>query len=153
MSNPSSKPVTIDRDFQGALSALQAGKLGDAVRLFDAVLRVEPQHAGALNLMAVALMQLGRFTEAESYFRRALEHHPPSDATLYNYGIVLKVLNRPAEAWQRFSEALRLNPAVAQTWNYRVPHFKTSTATTKRSRISIKAIAGPRPCVRRARSS
>jgi Tfp pilus assembly protein PilF len=90
MSKTSSKPVTIDRDFQGALSALQAGKLGDAARLFDAVLHIEPKHAGALNLMAVALMQLGRFTEAESYFRRALQHAPPSDVTLYNYGIVLK---------------------------------------------------------------
>src|ERR1700756_4754626 len=124
MSKTSSKPVTIDSDFQSALTALQAGKLGDAARLFDAVLHAEPKHAGALNLMAVALMQLGRFTEAESHFRRALEHHPPSDATLYNYGIVLKVLNRPAEAWQRFSEALRLNPAVAQTWNYRGTTFQ-----------------------------
>jgi predicted O-linked N-acetylglucosamine transferase (SPINDLY family) len=124
MSKTSSKPVTIDRDFQGALSALQAGKLGDAARLLDAVLHAEPKHAGALNIMAVALMRLGRFTEAESYFRRALQHAPPSDATLYNYGIVLKVLNRPAEALQRFSEALRLNPAVAETWNHRGTTFR-----------------------------
>ncbi|HMF22188.1 MAG TPA: tetratricopeptide repeat protein [Pseudolabrys sp.] len=106
-------------DFQNALSALQAGKLGDAVRQFDAVLRVEPKHVGALNLMGVVFTQLGRFTEAETYYRRALEHQPPSDTTLYNYGIVLKVLNRPAEALQRFSEAVSLNPSVAETWNHR----------------------------------
>jgi predicted O-linked N-acetylglucosamine transferase (SPINDLY family) len=43
--------------------------------------------------------------------------------TLYNYGIVLKVLNRPAEAMQRFSEAVKLNPSVAETWNYRGATF------------------------------
>src|SRR5689334_16758820 len=105
MSKASPQPATIDRDFQSALSALQARKPGDAVRLFEAVLRVEPKHVGALNLLGVVLTQLGRFTEAESYLQRALQHAPPSDPTLYNYGIVLKVLNRPAEAMQRFSEA------------------------------------------------
>jgi protein O-GlcNAc transferase len=116
MSKASPEPVAIDREFQSALSALQAGKLGDAVRLFEAVLRVEPKHVGALNLMGLVLTRLGRFTEAESYLHRALQHAPPSDATLYNYGIVLKVLNRPVEALQRFSEAVRLNASVAETW-------------------------------------
>jgi protein O-GlcNAc transferase len=94
MSGTSTNSV-IDSDFQSALAALQAHKLGDAAQLFDAVLRVEPKHVGALNFMVV-LTQLGRLTEAETYFRRALQYQPPSDTTLYNYGIVLKVLNRPA---------------------------------------------------------
>jgi protein O-GlcNAc transferase len=108
-----------DSNFQKALAALQARKLSDAAQLFDLILRAEPKHVGALNLMGVVLTQLGRFTEAETYLRRAMQHHPPSDATLYNYGIVLKLLNRPAEALQRFSEAVKLNPSVAETWNYR----------------------------------
>ncbi len=116
MSRASTKSVTIDRDFQNALSALQTGKLGDAVRLFDAVLRVEPKHVGALNLMGVALTQLKRFAEAEKYFRRALEHHARSDATLFNYGTVLKALNRPAEALRCFDEALKINRSVPETW-------------------------------------
>ena len=110
-------------DFQRGLSALHAGKLGDAERLFNAVLRAEPVHIGALNLMGVVLTQLSRFTEAETYFRRALQQHPPSDATLYNYAIVLKALNRPAEALQRFGEALKINPSVAETWNNRGTTF------------------------------
>jgi protein O-GlcNAc transferase len=113
----------IDRDFQSAMAALRARKLGDAARLFDAVLRAEPKHRGALNLMGVVLMQLRRFTEAESYFRRALQYHPPSDVTLYNYGLALRAMNRPAEALQRFSEALKINPNVAETWNHRGTTF------------------------------
>jgi protein O-GlcNAc transferase len=109
----------INRDFHSALSALQVGNLGDAVRWSEAVLRVEPKHFGALNVMGVVLTQLGRFAEAETYYHQALQRQPPSDGTLYNYGIVLKLLNRPAEALQRFSEAISINPSVAETWNHR----------------------------------
>jgi protein O-GlcNAc transferase len=107
------------RDFHNALSALQVGNLGDAQKWSEAVLRVEPRHFGALNVMGVVLTQLGRFAEAETYYRQALQRQPPSDGTLYNYGIVLKLLNRPAEALQRFSEALQLKPSVAESWNHR----------------------------------
>jgi len=113
----------INRDFQSALAALRARKLDDALRLFGAVLRSEPKHRGAVNLMGVALMQLGRFTEAESYFHRALQYHPLSDVTLYNYGFALRAMNRPAEALQRFSEALKVNAGVAETWNRRGTTF------------------------------
>jgi protein O-GlcNAc transferase len=109
----------IDRDFHSALSALQVGNLTDAMKWSESVLRLEPKHFGALNVMAVVLTQLGRFAEAEPYYRRALQREPPSDGTLYNYGIVLKLLNRPAEALQRFSEAIGINPSVAETWNHR----------------------------------
>jgi protein O-GlcNAc transferase len=109
----------IDRNFQSALAAMQARKPGDAARLCDAILRAEPKHFGALNVMGIVLTQLGRFAEAETYYRRALQQHAPADGTLYNYGIVLKLLNRPAEALQRFSEALKLNPRIAESWNHR----------------------------------
>ena len=109
----------VDRDFQSARAALQARNLGEAVRLFDAVLRAEPKHVGALNLMGVVLTQIGRVAEAETYFSRALQYHPPSNVTLHNYGLALRALNRPADALQRFSEALKLNPSVAETWIHR----------------------------------
>ena len=106
-------------NFQSALEALRLGKFEDAERLFKAVLRNEPKHIGALNLMGVALMQCKRFAEAEPYFRRALQQNSHSDATLYNYGIVLKALNRPAEALEHFNKALKINSSAAETWNNR----------------------------------
>ena len=108
-----------DDDFQRGLVALRAGRLNDAERLFKAVLRAQPLHLGALNLIGAALIQLKRFAEAESHLFQALGRHPISDATLYNYGIALKALNRPAEAVQRFSEALTINSSVPETWNNR----------------------------------
>jgi protein O-GlcNAc transferase len=104
---------------QRGLSALRAGNLDDAGRLFHDFLRVHPRHVGALNLLGIVLIQRGRFAEAENYLRLALQENAGSDSTLYNYGIVLKALNRPAEALQRFSQALALNPGAAETWNNR----------------------------------
>ena len=91
------KTIALGREFQDAVSALQAGKAEDAERLFRAVLRAEPKHVGALNLMGVVLLQRQRFAEAEPYFRDALRQNARSDATLYNHGLALKALNRPAE--------------------------------------------------------
>jgi protein O-GlcNAc transferase len=113
------KTITTNREFQNALADLQVGKLEHAERLFKAVLRAEPKHLGALNLLGVVLTQRKRFAEAEPFFRRALQQNSRSDATLYNYGLVLKALNRPAEALQSFNKALQINSSVAETWNNR----------------------------------
>lgn len=115
--------ATLQRAFQQAMAALQAGNFVDAERLFKDVLRRAPKHVAALNLVGVVLTQSGKFAEAETYLQRALREYPKSDATLYNYGLVLKALNRPAEALDRFSQALRLNPNTAKTWNNRGTAF------------------------------
>jgi protein O-GlcNAc transferase len=105
--------------FQRALSAFQTGDAQNAERLFKNVLRSQPKHVAARNLLGIVLMRVGRFGEAELHLRKALELAPASDTTVYNYGIVLKALNRPVEALARFSEALTINASVAETWNNR----------------------------------
>jgi tetratricopeptide (TPR) repeat protein len=106
-------------NLQRAMTALQAGNFKGAERLFKDVLRTQPKHIAALNLLGVVLTQLGKFAEAETYLRLALREYPKSDATLYNYGIVLKALNRPTEALDRFTQALEINPRAFETWNNR----------------------------------
>ncbi len=108
-----------DEPFQQALAALQAGNVEGAEQLLKAVLRVQPGHSAALNLLGAVLMRLGRFAEAETYLRLALQETRNSDATLYNYGLVLKALNRPTEALERFTQALAINSAAPETWNNR----------------------------------
>ena len=105
--------------FRQGLTALQTGNVKDAERMFKKVLRAQPRHLAALNLLGIALTQLGRFAEAETYLQKALKENAESDATLYNYGIALKALGRAAEAAQRFTDAIAINPAAAETWNNR----------------------------------
>ena len=114
------KPTSAnDPLFARAVSALQGGKHSDAERDFRKLLKRQPDHPGALNLLGVLLTQLGRFAEAEPLVRRATKITTTSDATFYNYGIILKNLDRPLEALDAFSRALALGPQVAETWNNR----------------------------------
>jgi predicted O-linked N-acetylglucosamine transferase (SPINDLY family) len=108
-----------DPIFQRAMAALQAGNLKDAEQLLKTVLRAQPRHLAALNVLGIVLTQLRLYDEAETFLRRALREDARSDATLYNYGLVLKALKRPAEALDRFTAALDINPDVAETWNNR----------------------------------
>ncbi len=108
-----------DAKFRRALAALQTRNFADAERLFKDILRAQPKHVAALNLLGATLMQTGRFAEAEIYLQSALKEYPKSDATLYNYGLVLKALARPVEALNCFCQALALNPNAAETWNNR----------------------------------
>jgi protein O-GlcNAc transferase len=108
-----------DKTFERALATFRAGDVKDAERLFKSILRKQPRHIGALNLIGIILTQHQDFAEAEKYLRRALEVGAPSEVTLYNYGTVLKALKRPAEALEQFSQALTVNTSVAETWNNR----------------------------------
>ncbi|QUS41879.1 tetratricopeptide repeat protein [Tardiphaga alba] len=105
--------------FQSALAALRQGRLNDAERDLRKILRKDPKHLGALNVLAIALVSLNRHAEAEPHLKSALRLGPASDVTLYNYGLVLKALKRPDEALQRLTEALALNPHNAETLNSR----------------------------------
>jgi predicted O-linked N-acetylglucosamine transferase (SPINDLY family) len=110
---------SIEQQFRRGIVSLQAGNLDKAERSFKIVLRSQPRHVGALNLLGVVSMQLQKYSEAEHYIVSALNKNAASDATYYNYGILLKALQRPDEALERFCQALRLNPNVAETWNNR----------------------------------
>ena len=105
--------------FRQAIASFQTGRLGDAERLFKEVLRHQPKHIAALNLLSVVLTLLKRYAEAEVYIKSALKLNSNSDTTLYNYAIILKSLNRPSEALERFNQALSINATIAETWNNR----------------------------------
>jgi protein O-GlcNAc transferase len=110
---------TIDESFGRAMASFRTGNLGDAEQSFKDVLRQDPRHLAALNLLGIVLTHIRKYDEAEPYLKTALQLNPNSDATLYNYGIVLKALNRPNEALERFSQALAINSTIAATWNNR----------------------------------
>lgn len=105
-------------NFNRAIALFHGGKLDDAEGLFKQVLRVDPRHLGALNLLGISLTKRERYSEAETCLLAALEISV-SDVTLYNYAIVLKALRRPAEAFERFTQALAINPNIPETWNNR----------------------------------
>ncbi|MGA8694851.1 MAG: tetratricopeptide repeat protein [Xanthobacteraceae bacterium] len=88
------------------MSALQAGKLNDAARLCKAVLRAEPQHVEAHNLLGHLLGRLGRNAQAVASFDRALAVDPDSIEAWYGHGMTLVAMNRPQQAIKSFERVV-----------------------------------------------
>src|SRR5258706_9133423 len=109
--------------YQNAINLLQSGKFGDAEKLFKKLLKQQPGHVGALNLLTVVLMKMERYGEAEGFIRTAVKINQSSDVSFYNYGIILKQLGKSQEAIQQFTLALGLNPTVCESWNNRGTAF------------------------------
>ena len=111
--------VSPDKLLQRALGAFNSQDVAEAERLFKALLRDQPAHVGALNLLTVLLMRTERFAEAEKFIARAVKLDQSSDVSYYNYGLISIKLNKPEQALEQFEKALQLNPKVADTWNNR----------------------------------
>lgn len=105
--------------FNEALSALNARNLKKAEEGFRRVIKSEPSHVPALNLLTVVLMNANRLAEAEPFIARAVQLNQESDVSFYNYGLIAKQLGKLALAHEQFTKALRLNPNVRESWNNR----------------------------------
>jgi tetratricopeptide (TPR) repeat protein/2-polyprenyl-3-methyl-5-hydroxy-6-metoxy-1,4-benzoquinol methylase len=109
--------ASVEQTFARAVTAVRDGKLAEAERQFKRVLRDQPKHVAALNLLAVVLTQLKRYPEAERYIKSAIAINASSDVTFYNYGLILRAMDRPLEALECFGRALAINASVPETWN------------------------------------
>jgi tetratricopeptide (TPR) repeat protein len=101
-------------DFQRSLSALHAGNLKESERLLQAVVRAEPKHIEALNLLGVVLGRLGRNKEAVASYDRAIAIAPQSTEAWYGRGMTLLAAGRPEEAISSFDRVLAGKPDFAQ---------------------------------------
>jgi len=98
---------------QNAWRLHQAGNLLEAARLYHEVLRADPKHFQALQLLGFVHFQRGEFKDAERIMERALSVNPKSVDALYNRGCALQALERHIEALQCFETALAVNPDFA----------------------------------------
>jgi predicted O-linked N-acetylglucosamine transferase (SPINDLY family) len=101
------------------MAALNARDFGRAEDRFRHVLRTEPRHVAALNLLVVALMSQRRFADALPFIQTATQLNPTSDVSFYNFGIICQNLNQPHQALDNFNKAIALNPNAPETWNNR----------------------------------
>lgn len=64
---------SIDEFFGRAMASFRTGNLGDAEKHFKDVLRQDPRHLAALNLLGIVLTQTKKYEEAEPYFKTAVQ--------------------------------------------------------------------------------
>jgi predicted TPR repeat methyltransferase len=99
--------------FEDGLSAHREGRLEDAERAYDELLRADAKHRGALNMRGVLELQRGDAAPALQYFDRAVAVDPESAGTHLNRGNALRALGRGEEALASYDRALAIDPRMA----------------------------------------
>ena len=97
-----------------ALRSHQAGNLGEAARLYSAVLQTNPRNFQALYLLGFIHSQIGHHGEAVRLIGEAVKINPHSPDGFYNLGCALLALQRQGEALAAFDRAVALKPDYAE---------------------------------------
>lgn len=98
---------------QQGLVLHKARKFREAERCYQTVLRDDPRHPDALNLMGVLAVEADRFAIAVDYLRKAVEVDPSEAVYRNNLGNALLVHSLPDEAIPHLKKAAQLDPKYA----------------------------------------
>jgi predicted O-linked N-acetylglucosamine transferase (SPINDLY family) len=98
----------------GAVRAHQAGNLGEAARLYSAVLQASPRNYHALYLLGFIQFQQGNYADAARGIGEAVKINPHAPDAFYNLGCALQNLQRRDEAVAAFDRAIALKPDYAE---------------------------------------
>ena len=102
--------ASIPEIMQTAVDRYRRGSLDEARALFERVLRIEPQHPAALNLLGILLCTQGDTKKGLQLIRRAIAYAPKFVDAHNNLGIVLQNLGQDEEALAAFDKALAIKP-------------------------------------------
>jgi tetratricopeptide (TPR) repeat protein len=95
---------------------LKQGRPREALKAFDAAIRLAPSAAEGYGNRGVALQELGRLEEALAAEDRALRQRPEYATAHFNRGNILKALDRNADAVAAYGKALKAQPAFAEAF-------------------------------------
>ena len=90
-----------------------AGSLAEAVRLYEVILEVKPDHAPACINLGTIYYNKREFGRAEEMYRRATEADPDYALAFFDLGNVLDEMQRLDDAVRAYQAAVRLVPGYA----------------------------------------
>ncbi len=100
-----------------AAACRQAGKLGEAARLFADALAIDPANPSLLLFAGETLYRLGRLLSAHDAVAAALAAAPSADGE-FLAGRILTALGRTADSITAFERALKLRADDAAAWRF-----------------------------------
>ena len=104
---------SINNTLQSALAYYQAGRFPQAEAICQEILRVAPNHHGALHLLGVIAYQMGKAEVAIQLISNALSFKPDFAEAHNNLGNILKNQGKPDEAIASYRRALMFKPDYA----------------------------------------
>lgn len=96
------------------------GDLKEAIRSYEAALRIQPDHFNSLFFLAMRLYKVGRTAEATQIWRACLALRPDDIATLINRAILLSEQGEFEEALESINKAIELNSKsnINSAWEF-----------------------------------
>jgi tetratricopeptide (TPR) repeat protein len=128
-------PAANPQAFQQGLSAYQAGRLDEAVGLFQQALQANPKNADAYYNLGAVYYKQKKYTEALSTFNKLLQIAPTDQSARYHVGNIYEKLGKPTEAIKSYEQ---IKP---DSTRYQVAQDKLKT---------LKAIAASKPAAQAA---
>jgi predicted TPR repeat methyltransferase len=109
--------LSVDEALSVAVVLQQAEQWAAAAEIYESILAVAPDHAGALHFSGVLAHQQEQSDDAVELIARSLELEPDQPDWYSNYGIVLQDRLRLDEAIAAYEQAIALNPDHANAHN------------------------------------
>jgi len=102
--------------FTQAIQHHEAGRLNKAEKLYKNILKANPSHVGALNLLGVVSYQSGRHAKAAQLLEKAVAINPSDAYAQFNLGNIYKYRGQLVDAERVFRRAAKLNPKDLGVW-------------------------------------
>lgn len=111
--------MSIDDALKLALRLQQANRLDEAESLYQQIIRAQPEHGGAVQLLGLVRYMRGDHQSALRLLAKAVELDPDNRFTRNNFGAVLLANGQPKAALAQFDRALEISSGYAEAWNNR----------------------------------
>jgi tetratricopeptide (TPR) repeat protein len=112
--NPVRQAVEVQDMFLRAVQLEESpSTVQEAVEVYQAILKIRPQHAPALINLGTIHYNLRRYEEAEAHYRKATIADPEYALAFFDLGNVLDEMQRLTEATAAYQEAVALVPQYA----------------------------------------
>jgi len=111
--------AALETKFREASALHQQGKLADADRIYNEILRRQPNHFDALHRLAVIAAQTGQPQRSVELFRRAIKLDAKIPAVHRNLGMALFEMRRFTEALASYDRAIALKADYTECFNSR----------------------------------
>jgi tetratricopeptide (TPR) repeat protein len=105
-----SRPFNLGRSLHDAVALQRQGKLREAEKIYNRVLKAMPDNVDALNLLGAVKLQQGQIGEAQRVLSAAVKADPRAAGAWCNLGQALHALKRAPDALDCLDKACVLAP-------------------------------------------
>ena len=100
-----------------SIQQIESGRLDDAERALNQVIKIQPKNSDALCFLSVIWAYRSDFDRALIYISRSIDQDPKNSNAINNKGNILKELGRLDEAKLSYKKAIDLDPRNHEAFN------------------------------------